>query len=177
MLGTGKKSAPVLQSLNGERIYNLNSFGIKEPVLLGFKGTFSEYIFAGIKAEFDALPDGIYSLPIVNLVVNKQGKLGYFDYLQLVKLSDQVHSIHSGDVQDQEDKGFNSGASILVDKKQEVAIYRKLFKVLSAARFSAAKLTDGTLVNCQIFGEDYSLNGFVQVVGHKSSRKELKPKF
>lgn len=177
MLGSGKKSAPLILSFNGERIYSLNTFGIKAPILLGFNGTFAEYIFSGLQAEFDALPDGVYALPTVNLVVSKQGQLGYFDYLHLVRLSDQAHSVQSDYDQNQVAKASNSEASGLFDEKREVAIYRKLFQLLSSARFSPATLADSTKVNCQIFGEDYSLNGLVQVVGHKSFRKELKPKY
>ncbi len=70
---------PMPIKMNGIKIYNTDEV-TERPATLAANGSFEDYMFKNLSAEFNKLPDGAYSFYINNIVVDKKGKTIYYEY-------------------------------------------------------------------------------------------------
>jgi len=144
--GKKRQFNPAPITINSRNIYtSFDTPTLKEPK---FKGDLSKYIFDGIKKELELLPDGKYTLNKMFLVVDKNGKLAYFDFDTLKAASGDIKTFSgkgktgsvnlTGSVQDVidqlglRDAPDNSSAFIepVIAKDIKLKIYFALYNVL-----------------------------------------------
>jgi hypothetical protein len=188
----GKKSNchPAPLTLDGEKIYSITEDASK-PQFNG-NGSFYEYIFNAVKNEFKQLPDGNYRLNLFSFVIDKKGKLAYFDF-DTVENAGNKFTVFSG----YGNAGNNSMqtalanmiygaipktdfssslnfATPIIPKTNKARIHRALYKALiKAPKFSPAKLGNEN-VNFLLDAVDYGFYNIIVVKNHQVHWIDLK---
>ncbi|PZF74142.1 hypothetical protein [Taibaiella soli] len=160
--------------VNGEKVYKSTFFeSTSRPVMKGYQDM-TAYLFKQMASDFSSLPDGLYSIHTANLTIDKKGKLIYFDYTPLYKLSDdvQMESNASQMAPMQVKVSIASPQSTgdfeippALKKKIEQKLYNCLLK---CPLFSAATLPSGAKVYCYLGEDKYNFRRLVKVANHRA---------
>jgi|GEM_PF-1695125 len=196
-LGKKRQSIPCPLTLNGEKIYSFMSPNVKPAQPVGFN--LPDYVFNSIKPDLEKLPDGEYILQLMNLVLDKKGKLAYFDFDTLKILSGNVKTFsyttdnlpdedqHTLTVQDLIDNmglrdtqprtaQSDSLDKVLMDipRKTKLAIYLSLYKALKRLpNFTPAEKT-GQKINYVLRpGYDFAIRSSFVIKNHKAALLKL----
>ena len=65
--------------MNGTRIYNTDEV-TRKPIQLVENGLLEMYILKAISGDLNNLPDGTYFLDMYNIIIDKNGKIVYYEY-------------------------------------------------------------------------------------------------
>lgn len=192
ILGKKRTSTPSPLTLNGEKIYNFYSEGVKPPHSEDYKLT--DYIFNAIKTDLERLPDGNYMINLMNLVVDKKGALAYFDFDSLKMGSGHIKtfSYTAENITNQEvtptiqdlishigmkdsiastpQQDSINNVLINIPKDVKLKIYLSLFKALKTAPPFKPAERNGKPANYLLTpGQDYVLKSTFVIKNHKAT--------
>ncbi len=92
--GKMRQATPNVIEVNGEKIHRCGYETDNKPKIKHNK-TLADYIRKSITPSVQKLPDGVYAMETYNLVIDKQGKLIYFDYREPIYISASTSTIKS----------------------------------------------------------------------------------
>lgn len=153
---------PIPKELNGENIYSTTfSTKIKPAKYIG-NSAFEKYVFSAIKNSLTKLPDGNFAIFFSNFVVDKNGKLAYFDFSKIDRISKNIQvssQVISTPKQNEESlidlleklvkelqKGNNGITTITQHDstpQYENKIYKDLYTILSKPQIKFTPANDG----------------------------------
>ena len=167
--GVLKTSHPTPVEINTEKIYQAQ-FITKPPVIKGYK-SLSDYIRSSMPSTLAKLPDGNYLLDDYYLVINKQGKLVYFDFRPLTRVTTkhvETQAINSSDDLNKVKPFDEKKREHFMPLKKELIdeIENKLYQVLSNAPSFSPGLLNGVKVNCRLSPAE-SMEDVISVRNHK----------
>jgi hypothetical protein len=165
---------PMPEKVNNELVYLVGVENMIKPRLKGY-ANISAYILEKIRKELETLPDGIYALNTYNLTTDKAGKLIYFDYAELRRLSD--HAVTFADKSEMDLSGMKmsitpagpNGKMPELPKEMKSRVEQALYQcLLHCPGFSPAILPSGAKVYCCMAGnDDYNFSKLIKVDKHK----------
>jgi len=165
--------------INGERVYSSASFeSVSRPVMKGYQDM-SAYILKQMASDFSSLPDGLYSIHTTNLVIDKSGKLVYFDYTPLYKLSDEVQAeSNESEMEPMQLKVSVSSSQTAADVEIPAALKKKIEQklyncLLKCPSFSPAVLPSGAKVYCYLGADKYNFRKLIKVANHKATLVDI----
>lgn len=77
------RSIPIIETLNGEEVMKWRMDSVDAPVFSSSLFGFEEYVYSAVKNDLKPLPNAYYEILFDNLLVDKTGKLVYFDFIRL----------------------------------------------------------------------------------------------
>lgn len=174
VMGMNLKTNPLPIAINGEKVYNVCTEPVQRPVYVGPGKSLDVYLFEGLKELLCKLPDGTYSMNIENLCVDKKGRLVYFDYADIIAVSNQAQRVSSKN-------GPAFGFSIQQKPEATVAeVPDDLQKALNDRMYvlltGAVRYKPGMLKRTPVFcylGDDTTFDGFIVVSDHKATYSRL----
>lgn len=148
------KSIPLPETMDGEAVLNFNILDV-QPSLARYK-TLKNYIQSKLKPVLSTLEDGNYMLNINVAIVDKSGKLVYYDFRELTPLGNSIHKF-SGQVSsiEQLQKLFSKEKSSKskvpqIDSMLKIKIETTMLNALiNCPRFNPGK-KNGKFVHCYI---------------------------
>lgn len=158
--------------VNRDQVYNSVSKSITKPVMKKF-GDMSTYILKYMASDFSLLPDGLYSITTLNLTIDKEGKLIYFDYTPLYKLSDEVQLYsNASEMEPMQMKVSVSSSQSAADFEIPAALKKKIEQklyncLMKCPPFSPAVLPSGAKVYCYLGEDKYNFRKLIKVSNHK----------
>jgi hypothetical protein len=169
--GKVRTSTPTPIEVNGDKIYESGLQTDKIPKFLGTT-TFPQFIRNSIRSYLKELPDGKYAMETFNLVIDDEGKLIYFDFREITKLTGKIHVVGGENVSQYEmsqqlSQIKKSGRDVADDlpspvkKRMTKAMYNVLAK---APKFTPATVA-GKKVNC-LLSDDFNFKDFIVVKNH-----------
>lgn len=168
--GAARKSTPAPVLVNGEKIYRSGHNIDNEPQLTSHK-SFSSYISEKMKPVFAKLPDGRYMMPTFNLVIDKKGKLIFYDFREIAIMSGNVKRIsgegteeHMGMAFSQvpgKNKNETQGESEISENLRQ-ELNRAMEDALVNAPMFTPAMASGKKVCCLLF-PNYDFNDFIIV--------------